>query len=173
MGKIKLINILKEAKIIPAGSASELASYALHDGQGEFYQTKRGIEIMRSILDDYNNNHTNDTNSYAEINGEDDIEEIINHPLYKSFVKEAYIASSILKPFFKRYPQADFYGDNDMENLNIDNPNSKFIVGPSVLNFNMDEEEYDEMINTLYTNSGIKFADIPDEEEIFLALIRD
>jgi hypothetical protein len=168
MAKIKLINILKEAKIIPAGSASELASYVLHDGQGEFYQTKRGIEIMRSILDDYNNNHTNDTNSYADINDEDDIEEIINHPLYKSFVREAYIASSILKPFFERYPQADFYSGNDMEKIE-----DVLIVGPSVLNFNMDEEEYDEMIDTLHTNSGIKFADIPDEIEIFLALIRD
>lgn len=168
MAKIKLINILKEAKIIPVANTSELASYSLHSGEGEFYQTKRGIEIMRSILDDYNNNHPNNTNAYAEIDDEDDMEEIINHPLYKSFVKEAYVASSILKPFFRRYPQADFYSGNDMEKME-----DVLIVGPSVFNFNMGEEEYDEMIDTLHTNSGIKFADIPDEREIFLALIRD
>ena len=95
-------------------------------------------------------------------------EEIINHPLYKSFVREAYIASSILKPFFERYPQADFLSENNMEKIE-----DVLIVGPSVFNFNMGEEEYDEMIDTLHTNSGIKFADIPDEREIFLALISD
>jgi hypothetical protein len=167
---IKLIDILNEARITPVGMGNELTYYVTGTDEDEeiFFQTKRGIEIMKKILDD---THPNNTDTYAWIDDEEDIKEIIDHPLYKLFVNEAYKASSILQPFINKLPYGvkSFLGNN-MVDVN-GNDDSKLIVGPSIsYGYAWDDEEieiYEEIINIL-SNQGIKFI---NEKEIFLALI--
>jgi hypothetical protein len=183
----QLAGIITEMPIIK-NPTTKIISYFTHQGETAIFQTEKGINIMKQILDDFNKTHPdNNTNSYATFNpdNKEDFNEIINHPLYNSFKKEGEVAYKILDPLIKNFNKThnatiDFipsaylpYGDNDDE----------LYVGPEAY---LEEYDYDVWNGVIEVWNGLKeylikqlddrYTNTTEDEEswkILLTLIND
>jgi hypothetical protein len=168
----ELAGIINEMPKI-ANPTAKIISYFVNGGETAIFQTEKGINIMKKILDDFNKTHPNNTNSYADFDGNEN--EIVNHPLYNSFKKEGEVAYKILDPLIKNFNEThdvtfDFipsayltYGDDDNE----------LYVGPEAYLEDYDDDAWDNLDEYLAEQLGDRYTDTPESYEIFLALISD
>jgi len=178
----QLAGIITEMPIIK-NPTTEIVSYFSHQGETAIFQTEKGINIMKQILDDFNKTHPdNNTKAYATFNpdNEEDFNEIINHPLYASFKKEGEVAYKILDPLIKNF--------NKTHNATLDFIPSAYFdnglyVGPEAY---LEEYDYDvwngvkEVWNGLeeylIKQLGDRYTNTTEDEEswkILLTLIND
>jgi len=159
-----------------ASPGPKIVSYFTHYGGSGLFQTEKGIEIMKQILDDFNQTHPNNSNTYANVdfeNGDDEIA-IINHPLYDSYVKEGERAFRFLKPIIIKYyngkPNTNGVSFGD-DGFVID---SEIYIGPEITN--NDDQGFDDLEEYLLDQSILEPTSpviLSLADRIFMTFVND
>lgn len=170
----ELAGIITEMPKI-ANPGSKIISYFVNGGETAVFQTEEGINIMKKILDDFNQTHPNNTNSYANIDedSEEDFNEIVNHPLYNSFKKEGEVAYKILDPLIKNFNETHNDALDFIPSLYLPYGNGELYIGPEAYLEEYEDDTWDDLNEYLTERLGDRYTDTPESYEIFLALISD
>ncbi len=150
--------------------------YQTHDGETLFFQTQRGLSILKAILDDYNKTHFNRTNAYADIRSDTENEaEIIKHPFYRKFIYEAQIAHDILiSAMFESgfmTPLVPWVSANNILTPE-DNATSNIIFGPSIHLENELPDDYMEQLKHAFSLKDVLLTTNFDRS-LVMSIVRD
>jgi hypothetical protein len=143
----------------PLYGSNKLFIYGLHGGEGVYFQTERGILILKSILDDYNAEYGHSTsNAYSNLNihSDDDTTWYTNHPLYKKYEEEGY---KLYQKLLKISPGV------------INDSGDPAYIGPSLWNHDISDEEYERILKTIEDN--FEESNSEEADSILLSLISD